>query len=75
MSSHRIGIIGGSGLYHIEGFTNQKWVKVKTPFGAPSDDFLTGKLGGRDVVFLPRKGRGHRVMPSELNRRAANRAM
>ncbi|HXS67456.1 MAG TPA: S-methyl-5'-thioadenosine phosphorylase [Candidatus Polarisedimenticolia bacterium] len=70
MSSHRIGIIGGSGLYHIEGFTNQKWVKVKTPFGAPSDDFLTGKLGGRDVVFLPRHGRGHRVMPTELNHRA-----
>jgi 5'-methylthioadenosine phosphorylase len=70
MSSHRIGIIGGSGLYHIEGFTNQKWVKVKTPFGATSDDFLTGKLGGRDVVFLPRHGRGHRVMPSELNHRA-----
>jgi len=70
MSSHRIGIIGGSGLYHIEGFTNQKWVKVKTPFGPPSDDFLTGKLGGRDVVFLPRHGRGHRVMPSELNHRA-----
>jgi 5'-methylthioadenosine phosphorylase len=70
MSSHRIGIIGGSGLYHIEGFTNQKWVKVKTPFGPPSDDFLTGKLAGRDVVFLPRHGRGHRVMPSELNHRA-----
>lgn len=70
MSNHRIGIIGGSGLYHIEGFTNQKWVKVKTPFGAPSDDFLTGKLAGRDVVFLPRHGRGHRIMPSELNHRA-----
>ena len=59
MSSYKIGIIGGSGLYHIEGFTNQKWVKVTTPFGAPSDDFLTGKLGGRDVVFLPR----HHSMP------------
>jgi 5'-methylthioadenosine phosphorylase len=70
MSSYRIGIIGGSGLYHIEGFTNQKWVKVKTPFGATSDDFLTGKLAGRDVIFLPRHGRGHRVMPSELNHRA-----
>ena len=70
MSSYRIGIIGGSGLYHIEGFTNQKWVKVKTPFGATSDDFLTGKLAGREVVFLPRHGRGHRVMPSELNHRA-----
>src|SRR3954463_7553463 len=70
MAVNRVGIIGGSGLYHIEGFTNQKWVKVKTPFGAPSDDFLTGKLAGRDVVFLPRHGRGHRVMPSELNHRA-----
>jgi 5'-methylthioadenosine phosphorylase len=70
MSNYRIGIIGGSGLYHIEGFTNQKWLKVKTPFGATSDDFLTGKLAGRDVVFLPRHGRGHRVLPSELNHRA-----
>lgn len=70
MSKYKIGIIGGSGLYHIEGFTNQKWLKVKTPFGAPSDDFLTGKLAGREVVFLPRHGRGHRVLPSELNHRA-----
>ncbi len=70
MNTHRIGIIGGSGLYHIEGFTQQKWVKVKTPFGNPSDDYLTGKLGGRDVVFLPRHGRGHRILPSELNHRA-----
>ena len=68
--NQRIGIIGGSGLYHIEGFTEQKWVKVKTPFGAPSDDLLTGKLAGRDVVFLPRHGRGHRILPSELNHRA-----
>jgi 5'-methylthioadenosine phosphorylase len=70
MLKYRIGIIGGSGLYHLEGFTNQKWVKVKTPFGAPSDDFLTGKFGGRDVVFLPRHGRGHRILPTELNHRA-----
>jgi 5'-methylthioadenosine phosphorylase len=67
---HRIGIIGGSGLYHIEGFTNQKWVKVSTPFGPPSDAFLTGTLAGREVVFLPRHGRGHRILPSELNHRA-----
>ena len=67
---NRIGIIGGSGLYHIEGFTHQKWVKVKTPFGAPSDQLLTGQLAGRDVVFLPRHGRGHRLLPSELNHRA-----
>ena len=70
MSQHRIGIIGGSGLYHIEGFTNQKWVRVETPFGAPSDELLTGKLSGRDVVFLPRHGRGHRILPGELNHRA-----
>ena len=70
MSKNKIGIIGGSGLYHIEGFTNQKWVKVRTPFGAPSDELLTGTLAGREVVFLPRHGRGHRVLPSELNHRA-----
>ncbi|HZM01644.1 MAG TPA: S-methyl-5'-thioadenosine phosphorylase [Candidatus Saccharimonadales bacterium] len=70
MEPHRIGLIGGSGLYHIEGFTRQKWVKVKTPFGAPSDDFLTGELEGREVVFLPRHARGHRLLPSELNHRA-----
>jgi 5'-methylthioadenosine phosphorylase len=70
VARHRIGIIGGTGLYNIDGFTNQKWVKVKTPFGAPSDDFLAGKLAGRDVVFLARHGRGHRVLPSELNHRA-----
>lgn len=70
MSPHRIGLIGGSGLYHIEGFTGQKWVKIRTPFGQPSDNFLTGKLSGREVVFLPRHGRGHRILPSELNHRA-----
>ena len=70
MEKNRIGIIGGTALYHIEGFTNQKWVKVKTPFGAPSDDLLTGKIAGRDVVFLPRHGRGHRILPGEMNHRA-----
>jgi 5'-methylthioadenosine phosphorylase len=70
MTSHRIGIIGGTGLYNIEGFENQKWEKVKTPFGAPSDELLTGTLAGREVVFLPRHGRGHRILPSELNHRA-----
>jgi 5'-methylthioadenosine phosphorylase len=70
MTKHRIGIIGGTGLYHVEGFTQQKWVKVKTPFGKPSDDLLTGKIAGRDVVFLPRHGRGHKILPSELNHRA-----
>jgi 5'-methylthioadenosine phosphorylase len=70
MSQNRIGIIGGSGLYHIEGFTAEKWVKLKTPFGDPSDALLTGNLSGREVVFLPRHARGHRILPSELNHRA-----
>src|SRR5262245_44066302 len=70
MTTSRIGIIGGSGLYHVEGFTRQKWVTVKTPFGTPSDSLLTGELAGRSVVFLPRHGRGHRILPSELNHRA-----
>jgi len=70
MAQSRIGIIGGSGLYHLEGFTQQKWVKVRTPFGPPSDALLTGKLGGRELVFLPRHARGHRILPSELNHRA-----
>lgn len=68
--SARIGLIGGSGLYSMGGFTNQEWVTVETPFGAPSDQLLTGELAGRDVVFLPRHGRGHRLLPSELNHRA-----
>lgn len=70
MSEHRIGVIGGTGLYNIEGFTRQKRVKIKTPFGMPSDNLLTGKLAGRSVVFLARHGRGHRILPSELNHRA-----
>jgi 5'-methylthioadenosine phosphorylase len=70
MSKYKIGIIGGTGLYNIEGFTRQKWVKLKTPFGPPSDHLLTGKLAGREVVFLPRHGRGHRILPGELNHRA-----
>src|SRR6266850_3366667 len=70
MPKFRVGIIGGSGLYHLEGFTGQKWISIKTPFGLPSDDLLTGRLKDRDVVFLPRHGRGHRILPSELNHRA-----
>ena len=70
MAAHRIGIIGGSGLYNLEGFTSQKWVKIKTPFGPPSDALLTGRLAGREIVFLPRHARGHRILPSELNHRA-----
>ena len=66
----RIGIIGGSGLYRIEGIKGIKEVAVKTPFGEPSDKFITGTLEGKDVVFLPRHGLGHRISPSEINYRA-----
>ncbi len=66
----RVGLIGGSGLYSMEGFSRQSWVTVETPFGPPSDQLLTGELGGREVVFLPRHGRGHRLLPTELNYRA-----
>ena len=68
--SPRIGLIGGSGLYSMEGFSRQAWVTVETPFGPPSDQLLTGELAGREVVFLPRHGRGHRLLPTELNYRA-----
>jgi 5'-methylthioadenosine phosphorylase len=65
-----IGIIGGSGLYEIDGIESIKEVAVKTPFGPPSDRFITGTLGGVKVVFLARHGRGHRFSPSEVNYRA-----
>ena len=66
----KIGIIGGSGLYNIEGLKKVKETSVATPFGKPSDNYITGTLDGFDVVFLPRHGRGHRILPSELNFRA-----
>jgi 5'-methylthioadenosine phosphorylase len=65
-----VGVIGGSGLYEMEGLEDIRWVKVKTPFGDPSDAYCTGRFGGRRVIFLPRHGRGHRLTPSELNYRA-----
>lgn len=66
----KIGIIGGSGLYNIEGIKNVKLVSVTTPFGKPSDKLITGKLEGQEVVFLPRHGKGHLISPSEINFRA-----
>jgi 5'-methylthioadenosine phosphorylase len=62
-----IGIIGGTGLYEMEGFTDVREVAVETPFGPPSDDLMLGQLEGRAVAFLPRHGRGHRILPHELN--------
>ena len=62
-----IGVIGGSGLYEIEGLTDAVWQAVETPFGNPSDELMVGMLEGQKIVFLPRHGRGHRIPPSELN--------
>jgi len=66
----QIGIIGGSGLYSMPGFEAQEEIVVQTPWGAPSDDYVVGRLAGKDVAFLARHGRGHRISPSELNYRA-----
>lgn len=70
MPQAEIGIIGGSGLYSMPGLTRIKEVRLRTPFGAPSDAYVCGMLEGRKVAFLARHGRGHRILPSELNFRA-----
>jgi 5'-methylthioadenosine phosphorylase len=70
MAQPVIGIIGGSGLYEMEGLTDVAWRDVRSPFGTPSDALCFGRLAGVDVVFLPRHGRGHRIPPSEINFRA-----
>ena len=70
MAEGLIGIIGGSGLYEMEGLESVEERRVQTPFGQPSDAYITGLLKGRRVAFLARHGRGHRLMPSELNFRA-----
>lgn len=70
MTEARIGVIGGSGVYEMEGLIDVEEVRVKTPFGEPSDLIVIGTLEGQKVAFLPRHGRGHRIMPSELPSRA-----
>jgi 5'-methylthioadenosine phosphorylase len=70
MTAPAIGVIGGSGLYELEGLIDVRWRRVRTPFGDPSDEYCTGTFEGRPVIFLPRHGRGHRLTPSELNFRA-----
>lgn len=65
-----IGVIGGSGVYDIQGLTNQRWERVYSPYGEPSDEFLFGELNDIQLVFLPRHGRGHVLSPSEINYRA-----
>jgi 5'-methylthioadenosine phosphorylase len=65
-----LAIIGGSGLYDIDGLSKTRWVKVDSPFGAPSDEVLLGELAGQPLAFLPRHGRGHRLSPTDINFRA-----
>jgi len=74
-NSTSIGIIGGSGLYTMGGLTGTRELRVKTPFGEPSDDLVLGTLEGKRVAFLARHGRGHRILPSEINYRANIYAM
>lgn len=66
----KLGIIGGSGLYNMEGLEDSKWVKVNTPWGSPSDEILKAKLKGKEIFFLPRHGRGHKINPSNINFKA-----
>ena len=70
MTGWKIGVIGGSGLYAIDALDHPCWITIDTPWGAPSDQLLTGKIGAVDFVFLPRHGRGHRLPPSDVNARA-----
>ena len=75
MQQAEIGIIGGSGLYSMPGLSDVREVAVQTPFGEPSDAFILGTLEDRRVAFLARHGRGHRILPTELNFRANIYAM
>jgi 5'-methylthioadenosine phosphorylase len=70
MGAWKIGIMGGSGLYELDGLQDRQWHRVDTPWGAPSDELLSGTLHGIELVFLPRHGRGHRIPPGDLNARA-----
>ena len=70
MSGWTIGVIGGSGLYAIDALEDPRWITIDTPWGAPSDQLLTGRIGAVEFVFLPRHGRGHRLPPSDVNARA-----
>ena len=65
-----IGVLGGSGVYELDGLEDVRWEKQASPFGEPSDELLHGSLAGVELVFLPRHGRGHRIPPSEVNYRA-----
>ena len=75
MKKRKLGIIGGSGLYKMEGFNNTKWKKIKTPWGSPSDEILIASLGSEEICFIPRHSRGHKINPTNINFRANIDAM
>ncbi|MDA9078326.1 S-methyl-5'-thioadenosine phosphorylase [Pelagibacteraceae bacterium] len=75
MKNRKLGIIGGSGLYKMEGFEKTKWKKIKTPWGKPSDEILIAKLGREEIYFIPRHSRGHKINPTNINFRANIDAM
>ena len=75
MKKRKLGIIGGSGLYKMEGFEKTKWKKINTPWGKPSDEILLAKLGKEEICFIPRHSRGHKINPTNINFRANIDAM
>ena len=75
MKNRKLGIIGGSGLYKMEGFEKTKWRKISTPWGKPSDEILVAKLGKEEICFIPRHSRGHKINPTNINFRANIDAM
>tara|TARA_A100001011_G_scaffold386457_1_gene462325 strand:- start:1306 stop:2184 length:879 start_codon:yes stop_codon:yes gene_type:complete len=75
MKKRKLGIIGGSGLYKMDGFQKSKWKKIKTPWGQPSDEILVAELGKEEICFIPRHARGHKINPSNINFRANIDAM
>ena len=75
MKKRKLGIIGGSGLYKMEGFEKTKWKKINTPWGKPSDEILIAKLGKEEIYFIPRHSRGHKINPTNINFRANIDAM
>ena len=75
MKKRKLGIIGGSGLYKMEGFEKTKWKKIITPWGKPSDEILVAKFGKQEICFIPRHSRGHKINPTNINFRANIDAM
>ena len=75
MKKRKLGIIGGSGLYKMDGFEKTKWNKIKTPWGSPSDEILLANLGKEEICFIPRHSRGHKINPTNINFRANIDAM